>query len=103
MQGDRSLNAALLSGNRVSLCAINFTEPSFLHTLDEVRADPGSLAGVAKKVAPVAECGNCPALAICGGPSRNEQALIAGGPDPEMCAFYTSTVQVAVWDNTGVQ
>ncbi len=68
MQGDRSLNAALLPGNRVSLCDINFTEPSFLHTLDELRADPGRLAGVAKNVAPIPECGNCPALAICGGP-----------------------------------
>ncbi|MGW1277894.1 radical SAM protein [Streptomyces tsukubensis] len=104
MQGDRSLNAALLPGNRVSLCDINFTEPSFLHTLDELRADPGLLAGVAKRVAPIPECGNCPALAICGGPSRNEQALIGGStPDPEMCAFYTSTVEIAVWDNTGVQ
>lgn len=104
MQGDRSLNAALLPGNRVSLCDINFTEPSFLRTLDEVRADPGSLAGVAKKVAPIPECGNCPALAICGGPSRNEQSLIGGStPDPEMCAFYTSTVEIAVWDNSGVQ
>ncbi|MFJ2777373.1 radical SAM protein [Kitasatospora sp. NPDC087315] len=104
MQGDRSLNAALLPGNRVSLCDINFTEPSFLRTLDELRADPDSLTGVAKKVAPIHECGNCPALAICGGPSRNEQALIGGNtPDPEMCAFYTSTVEIAVWDNTGVQ
>ncbi|MFJ2303291.1 radical SAM protein [Streptomyces sp. NPDC087787] len=104
MQGDRSLNAALLPGNRVSLCDINFTEPSFLRTLDEVRADPGSLAGVAKKVAPIPECGNCPALAICGGPSRNEQSLIGGStPDPEMCAFYASTVEIAVWDNSGVQ
>ncbi|MGW8326772.1 hypothetical protein ACWGLE_02550 [Streptomyces sp. NPDC055897] len=42
MQGDRSLNAALLPGNRVSLCDINFTEPSFLHTLDELRVDPGN-------------------------------------------------------------
>ncbi|WP_240124009.1 hypothetical protein [Streptomyces sp. MUM 136J] len=104
MQGDRSLNAALLPGNRVSLCDINFTEPSFLHTLDELRADSGLLAGVAKNVAPIPECGNCLALAICGGPSRNEQALIGGGtPDPEMCAFYRSTVDIAVWDNTGVQ
>ncbi len=104
MQGDRSLNAALLPGNRVSLCDINFTEPSFLRTLDEVRADPDSLTGVAKRVAPIPECGNCPALAICGGPSRNEQALIGGDtPDPEMCVFYTSTVEIAVWDNTGVQ
>ncbi|MGW5674039.1 radical SAM protein [Streptomyces sp. NPDC003860] len=104
MQGDRSLNAALLPGNRVSLCDINFTEPSFLHTLDELRADPGLLAGVAKKVAPIPECGDCPALAICGGPSRNEQALVGGStPDPEMCAFYRATVEIAVWDNTGVQ
>ncbi|MGY1452249.1 radical SAM protein [Streptomyces sp. SS8] len=104
MQGDRSLNAALLPGNRVSLCDINFTEPSFLHTLDELRADPGLLAGVAKEVAPVPECGDCPALAVCGGPSRNEQALVGGDtPDPEMCAFYTSTVEIAVWDDTGVQ
>ncbi|MGW0542319.1 radical SAM protein [Streptomyces griseoincarnatus] len=104
MQGDRSLNAALLPGNRVSLCDINFTEPSFLHTLDELREAPSLLASVAKKVAPIPECGNCPALAICGGPSRNEQALIGGStPDTEMCAFYTSTVEIAVWDNTGVQ
>ncbi|SEQ03225.1 radical SAM protein [Streptomyces radiopugnans] len=104
MQGDRSLNAALLPGNRVSLCDINFTEPSFLHTLDELRADPGLLAGVAKEVAPVPECGDCPALAVCGGPSRNEQALVGGDtPDPEMCAFYTSTLEIAVWDDTGVQ
>ncbi|GGX36593.1 radical SAM protein [Streptomyces noursei] len=104
MQGDRSLNAALLPGSRVSLCDINFTEPSFLHSLNELRADPDLLAGVAKTVAPIPDCGDCPALAICGGPSRNEQALVGGHtPDPEMCAFYTSTVEIAVWDNTGVQ
>lgn len=104
MQADRSLNAALLPGNKVSLCDINFTEPSFLHTLDELRADVCLLAAVAKDVAPMAECGDCPALAICGGPSRNERALVGGGnPDPEMCEFYRSTVEIAVWDNTGVQ
>ncbi len=104
MQGDRSLNAALLPGNRVSVCDINFTEPSFLHTVDELRQNPGLLAAAAKKVAPIPACGDCPALAICGGPSRNEQALIGGDtPDPQMCAFYTSTVSIAVWDNTGVQ
>ncbi|GGO42452.1 radical SAM protein [Streptomyces lasiicapitis] len=104
MQGDHSLNAALLPGSRVSLCDINFTEPSFLHTLDELRAEPSLLAKVAKKVAPIPECGDCPALAICGGPSRNEQSLIGGStPDPQMCAFYRTTVEIAVWDNTGVQ
>ncbi|GAA2665521.1 hypothetical protein GCM10010400_27150 [Streptomyces aculeolatus] len=104
MQGDRSLNAALLPGNQISLCDINFTEPSFLYSPNELRADPGLLAGVAKKVAPVPECEKCPALAICGGPSRNEQVLVGGStPDPEMCTFYTSTVEIAVWDNTGVQ
>ncbi|MGW5200763.1 radical SAM protein [Streptomyces spiralis] len=104
MQGDRSLNAALLPGNRVSLCDINFTEPSFLYTLGELRGDSSLLAGVAKNVAPIPECGDCPALAVCGGPSRNEQALVDGStPDPEMCAFYRSTVEIAVWDSTGVQ
>ncbi|MCY9786971.1 radical SAM protein [Nocardiopsis sp. EMB25] len=104
MQGDRSLNAALLPGNRISLCDINFTEPSFIHTLDELRAGPELLGGVAKEVAPYEKCGDCPALAICGGPSRNEQALVgADAPDEEMCAFYTGTVEIAVWDNTGVQ
>lgn len=104
MQGDRSLNAALLPGNRVSVCDINFTEPEFLHTLDELRSDPSRLTRATKKVAPIPACGDCPALAICGGPSRNEQALIGGStPDPQMCAFYTSTVAIAVWDNTGVQ
>ncbi|MET9218666.1 radical SAM protein [Streptomyces sp. NPDC003300] len=104
LQGDRSLNAALLPGNRISVCDINFTEPTFLHTLDELRSNPGLLAGAAKNVAPISECGDCPALAICGGPSRNEQALIGGRtPDPEMCAFYQGTVAVAVWDSTGVQ
>ncbi|MFJ8956502.1 radical SAM protein [Streptomyces sp. NPDC102381] len=104
MQSDRTLNAALLPGRSVSLCDINFTEPEFLHTIDELREDPNVLGGIAKNVAPLPECGTCPALAICGGPSRNEQLLIGGQrPDPQMCAFYTSTVETAVWDNTGVQ
>ncbi|RSN18760.1 radical SAM protein [Streptomyces sp. WAC 01325] len=104
MQSDRSLNVALLPGNRVSLCDINFTSPAFLHTLDELRADPSLLGGIAKTVAPIPECGQCPALAICGGPSRNEQLLIGGDrPDPQMCDFYTGTVEIAVWDNTGLQ
>ncbi|MFK4222126.1 radical SAM protein [Streptomyces sp. NPDC019890] len=104
MQSDRTLNAALLPGNRISLCDINFDEPTFLHTLDELRQDPGLMSGIAKEVAPIPACGTCPALAICGGPSRNEQLLIGGDtPDPQMCAFYTSTVEIAVWDNTGVQ
>ncbi|UJV43932.1 MULTISPECIES: radical SAM protein [unclassified Streptomyces] len=104
IQSDRTLNVALLPGNRVSLCDINFTAPSFLHTLDELRADPNLLGGIAKHVAPIPECGQCPALAICGGPSRNEQLLIGGDrPDPQMCDFYTSTVEIAVWDSTGVQ
>ncbi|TCR22918.1 radical SAM protein [Streptomyces sp. BK205] len=104
MQGDRTLNAALLPGSLISLCDINFTEPEFLHTLDELRADPTLLGGIAKNIAPIPECGQCPALAICGGPSRNEQLLVHGGrPDSQMCAFYTSTVEIAVWDSTGVQ
>jgi sulfatase maturation enzyme AslB (radical SAM superfamily) len=104
IQSDRTLNVALLPGNRVSLCDINFTAPTFLHTLDELRADPNLLGGIAKNVAPIPECGQCPALAICGGPSRNEQLLIRGDrPDPQMCDFYASTVEIAVWDSTGVQ
>jgi uncharacterized protein len=104
MQGDRTLNAALLPGSRISLCDINFTEPAFLHTLDELRRAPGRLGGIAKPIAPIADCADCPALAVCGGPSRNEQSLIGGDtPDPQMCAFYTSTVEIALWDNTGVQ
>ncbi|MFK0279867.1 radical SAM protein [Streptomyces sp. NPDC090499] len=104
MQNDRTLNAALLPGSRVSLCDINFTEPAFLYTLEELRADPALLGGIAKEIAPVPECGECPALAICGGPSRNEQLLIAGDrPDPQMCAFYQGTVEIAVWDSTGLQ
>ncbi|WP_203672906.1 radical SAM protein [Streptomyces sp. SID13666] len=104
MQGDRSLNAALLRGGRISLCDINFEEPTFIHTLDELRQNPDLLASIAKPIAPYAACGDCPALAICGGPSRNEQALIGGNaPDPQMCAFYTSSVEIAAWDNTGVQ
>ncbi|MEN8649078.1 radical SAM protein [Streptomyces sp. 21So2-11] len=104
MQSDRTLNVALLPGNRISLCDINFDEPAFLHTIDELRADPSLLGGIAKTIAPIADCGTCPALAICGGPSRNEQLLIGGTtPDPQMCAFYQGTVEVAVWDSTGVQ
>ncbi|MGW0731787.1 radical SAM protein [Streptomyces sp. NPDC002851] len=104
MQSDRTLNAALLPGRKVSLCDINFTEPQFLHTIDELRTHPSLLGGIAKTVAPIPECGTCPALAICGGPSRNEQLLVGGDrPDPQMCAFYTSTVEIAVWDNTGMQ
>lgn len=103
MQGDGTLNAAYLPGKRVSLCDINFDEPNFLFTLDELRY-PEVLGAVAKRVAPIPECGNCPALAVCGGPSRNEQLLIGGDtPDPEMCSFYTETVEIALWDNTGVQ
>jgi uncharacterized protein len=104
MQGDRSLNAALLPGSQISLCDINFKEPTFLHTLDELRRHPERLRSIAKVVAPIAACADCPALAVCGGPSRNEQSLIGGSlPDPEMCAFYTNTVEIALWDNTGVQ
>ncbi|MBT2492082.1 radical SAM protein [Streptomyces sp. ISL-96] len=104
MQSDRTLNAALLTGSRISLCDINFEEPAFLHSIDDIRTTPSLLTGIAKQVAPISACGTCPALAICGGPSRNEQLLIGGdSPDPEMCAFYTGTVEIAVWDNTGVQ
>ncbi|MFC7306844.1 radical SAM protein [Streptomyces monticola] len=104
IQADRTLNAALLPGSRISLCDINFEEPAFLRSVDEIRVDPRLLEGIAKRVAPIKECGTCPALAICGGPSRNEQLLIGGDrPDDEMCAFYTSTVEIAVWDNTGMQ
>ncbi|WP_246144593.1 hypothetical protein [Actinacidiphila oryziradicis] len=104
VQGDRSLNAALLPGSRISLCDINFTEPTFLHALEELRERPERLGSITKDVAPVAACADCPALAVCGGPSRNEQSLIGGDtPDPQMCAFYTGTVEIALWDNTGVQ
>ncbi|GAA0599141.1 radical SAM protein [Streptomyces crystallinus] len=104
MQSDQTLNAALLPGDRLSLCDINFDEPAFLHTIDELKAKPELLRGIAKTIAPIPACGTCPALAICGGPSRNEQLLIGGSePDPEMCAFYQSTVEIALWDNTGMQ
>jgi sulfatase maturation enzyme AslB (radical SAM superfamily) len=104
MQGDGTLNAAYLPGRRISLCDINFTEPDFLFTLDELRHHPEVLGTVAKRVAPTPACGDCPAIAICGGPSRNEQLLIGGDtPDPQMCDFYRETVEIALWDNTGVQ
>ncbi len=104
MQGDRTLNAAYLPGKRISLCDINFTERDFLFTLDELRHHPEVLGTVAKAVAPIPACGDCPALAVCGGPSRNEQLLIGGdAPDPQMCAFYRETVEIALWDNSGVQ
>ncbi|MGH3735682.1 MAG: radical SAM protein [Micromonosporaceae bacterium] len=103
MQGDRTLNAALLPGGRVSLCDINFEEPSFLFTLDELREDPSRMSAVAKQVAPVPACEVCPALAVCGGPSRNEQVLVDDAPDPQMCSFYQTTVEIAAWDSTGIQ
>ncbi|MFF3337839.1 radical SAM protein [Streptomyces flavidovirens] len=104
MQSDRTLNVALLPGNRISLCDINFDEPAFLHTIDELRSEPGLLGVIAKNIAPINDCATCPALAICGGPSRNEQLLIGGTtPDPQMCAFYQGTVEIAAWDSTGVQ
>ncbi|GGP92210.1 radical SAM protein [Streptomyces melanogenes] len=104
MQSDQTLNAALLPGDRLSLCDINFDEPAFLYSIDELEAKPELLGGIAKNIAPIPACGTCPALAICGGPSRNEQLLIGDSePDPEMCAFYQNMVEIALWDNTGVQ
>lgn len=104
IQADGGLNASLLPGRRISVLDLNWRHAEFVHTIDELRADPSLLGLAAKAPLPSARCLECPAAAVCGGPSRNDVSLRRDPePDPEMCAFFQHGLELAVTDNTSLQ
>ncbi|GAA1931068.1 radical SAM protein [Streptantibioticus ferralitis] len=72
IQEDGGVNVALLPGGRISVLDLNWRDPRFIFTLDEIRADNAKLGRAAKTLYPFQDCERCPAVAICGGPSQNE-------------------------------
>lgn len=104
LQSDGGVIAALLPGGKVSVCDINWKHDDFLCSLEDLKRNPRELTRICKKVGPVAQCEGCAALAICGGPSANDVALRGTHePDREFCDFYTTLLELAIWDSTGLQ
>lgn len=104
LQREGGINAALLPGRRVSICDINWRDSRFIYDIDAVRAQPTLLHKIAKELMPVARCQTCPAMSVCGGPSRNDVSLQGkNAPDPQLCAFFERGVELALWDNSGLQ
>jgi sulfatase maturation enzyme AslB (radical SAM superfamily) len=104
LEDDIGLNGVLMPGRRIGLCDINFNDESVIFSIDDIRADPALLGRAAKTIAPSQRCLGCPAIAICGGPSRNDVRLAGTTePDPELCAFCERALELALWDNTGLQ
>lgn len=98
------LIAALLPRRRLSLCEVNFKDASFIVDIDAVKNDRSLLGKIRKELLPFERCGECPAIAICGGPSRNE--LLGQShrePNPNHCAFYERAVELSLWDNSSLQ
>ncbi|MGW2182442.1 radical SAM protein [Streptomyces sp. NPDC001732] len=104
IQQDGGLNAALLSRGRISILDLNWRDDSFVFPISELRENPELLGQAAKNLLPAPQCGDCPAAAVCGGPSRNDVSLRNNAePDPQMCDFFQVGLQLALTDQTGLQ
>jgi uncharacterized protein len=104
IQQDGGLNAALLSRGRISILDLNWRDDSFVFPISRLREQPELLAGAAKNLLPAKQCGECPAAAVCGGPSRNDVSLRNNPePDPQMCDFFQVGLELALTDQTGLQ
>jgi uncharacterized protein len=104
LQGDGSLQAMLLPNAKLSLYYVNWKDPNYLFSIDQLRNSPDILDIAAKKLLPVKECCKCPAMAICGGPSNDDISYRqTSSPDPEHCSFFRTGLELALWDTTSVQ
>jgi uncharacterized protein len=104
IQEDGGVNVALLPGGRISVLDLNWRDPRFIFTLDEIRADNAKLGRAAKTLYPFSDCERCPAVAICGGPSQNERLLRKSSvPSPDFCGFFREGLRLAISDNTSLQ
>ncbi|WP_162247806.1 radical SAM protein [Pelomonas sp. Root1237] len=104
LQAGNAIVAALLPGSKISICDINWKNPEFIFPIEKIRADSSLLTRLNKEIAPYSDCERCPAIAVCGGPSKNDAFLTSIDlPDPEFCAFYQRLVELALWDDTGLQ
>lgn len=104
IQQDGGLNAALLPGGRISVLDLNWRDPQFTFPIAQLRADRGLLQVAAKQLLPSQPCDECPAAAVCGGPSRNDVSLRRNPePDPQMCDFFRTGVRLALADHTALQ
>lgn len=103
-QGCGGLNAALLSGGRLSVLDLNWRHAEYVFPLVEVRSDPTLLSRAAKKLHPSPSCRSCLAAGICGGPSINDRLLIGRDePLPQYCDFFQTATRLAVLDPSGLQ
>jgi uncharacterized protein len=104
LQGDGSLQAMLLPNAKISLYYINWKDSNYLFSIDQLCNSPDLLNIAAKKLLPVKECCECPAMAICGGPSNDDIShRQTPKPDPEHCAFFQTGLELALWDTTSIQ
>lgn len=104
LQHDGSIVIAVLPGGRWSLTHLGWHHEALVHDLDELRRNPALLSKAAKELAPHERCASCDAIAICGGPSVNDQLLRrTREPDPEMCAFYEEALKLCMFDDVGLQ
>jgi uncharacterized protein len=101
---DGSISAAVLPDGRISLCDLNWQTDEFLFEVSELKHDPDKLNLLAKPLFPSADCRSCSAIAICGGPTRNDAVLTnSTEPDPQFCSFYRRAVELVAWDGSCLQ
>jgi uncharacterized protein len=104
IQRDGGLNAALLPHGRISVLDLNWREEQFIFPISQLRRHPELLEKAAKNLLPSSRCDECPAAAVCGGPSRNDVSLRHNPePDSQMCDFFQVGLRLALTDQTSLQ
>nr|WP_315598511.1 radical SAM protein [uncultured Cupriavidus sp.] len=101
---DGSITAALLPGAKMSLSDLFWSDPTSIYDVSALDEESIDFKGSTKRLFPVSDCLSCPAMAICGGPPQpHVYFLKSPRPHPALCALYRRSIELAVWDATGLQ
>ena len=96
--------AALMPRGKISVSSINFTEQKFIHPIEILNETPELLSTYHKDLLSSQRCQSCPAMSVCGGPTPND-ILTTGSNVPivDHCNFYERSLELVLWDDTGLQ
>ncbi|ELB1989226.1 TPA: radical SAM protein [Vibrio parahaemolyticus] len=101
---DGGLSAALLPKKVISFCDINWENPDFLVAINDIVEISKRIQDMEKPLLKEEQCYSCTARQICGGVPLNDQYLLGSNfPDKEFCSFYTSALELCLWDGTCIQ
>jgi uncharacterized protein len=104
LQSCGGLNAALLPGGKISVLDLNWRNPEYVFSVDEISRNPELMNKARKNLFPVVQCVACEAAGICGGPSVNDRLLLEQDePLEQYCQFFKRAVSLVVFDKTGLQ